>query len=78
MISQYLDGAMRSAVVERMEDGSYFAHAAALRGPWADGVTEAEARQNLRSVLEDWSQAGFCEKPASLRVSGVTQFDERR
>jgi len=45
---------MREAVVERLEDGTFFAKIPSCAGVWADGVNEEECLAVLQEVLEEW------------------------
>ena len=51
-----------SVIVERDEDGSFYAHAPALKGLHVDGATEQEALHNameaVQAYLESLSQHG--------------------
>jgi predicted RNase H-like HicB family nuclease len=54
MLMSYIEGAMRHADFERMEDGRWFGSIPLCPGLWADGDTRELCRSQLESALEDW------------------------
>ncbi len=54
MISRYVDKALRRARYTKLEDGTFAATVAGLRGVIATGPTLEACRDDLTEVLEEW------------------------
>lgn len=54
MLTEYLDAAMRRAIYDQMEDGSWFGEIPGFPGLWASAPTHDACARELRSTLEDW------------------------
>lgn len=54
MITKYIDSAMRRAIYEKLEDGTYWGEIPLCPGTNACKPTLLECQDELRSVLEDW------------------------
>jgi predicted RNase H-like HicB family nuclease len=54
VIDPFREAAMKRAVVERLEDGVWFAEIKELPGVWADGRDLGACIDHLRTVIEDW------------------------
>lgn len=54
MFAEYLKAAMRHAVIEQIEDGTYFGTVPGLQGVWANAATPDECATELESVIEGW------------------------
>lgn len=50
----YLEAARKRAVIERLEDGTWYAEVAELPGVWADGPDPFACLGSLMEVVEDW------------------------
>ena len=60
MLTTYIEAARKRTRCECLpEDGHYFWDIPDLPGGWADGPTEADARAELRDVLEGWMALGL-------------------
>ena len=59
VISHYIDRAMRQAVYEKLDDGSYAGEIEICSGVYAFGATLWECQEQLRSVLEGWILLGL-------------------
>jgi len=59
MLTKYIDAAMRRAEYEDLGDEGWFGHIPGFQGLWANAPTLDEARQELRSTLEDWLLIGL-------------------
>jgi predicted RNase H-like HicB family nuclease len=60
MIREYMDGAMRKAKYEILEDdASYYGEIPECPGVWANAKTLEECREELEAVLEDWLLVGI-------------------
>lgn len=54
MFAEYLDAAMRHAVYEQIEDGSYVGYIDELPGSLAHAPTLEACKIEMRSVAEGW------------------------
>lgn len=54
LITPYIDAAMRRVIIERLEDGIWYAEVAELPGVWSDGRDPAACLEALKSVIEEW------------------------
>ena len=54
MFAEYLQAAMKHAVYEQMEDGTYFGTVPVFPGAWANGTTPEACAQEWESVIEGW------------------------
>ena len=60
MLTKYIEAAMRNARYEVLpEDGTIFGEVPGFPGVWANAPTQAECREELQEVLEDWLLLGF-------------------
>ena len=59
VISRYIDRAMRQAVYEKLDDGSYAGEIEICPGVYSFGSTLWECQEQLRSVLEGWILLGL-------------------
>ena len=59
MISAYIQGALRRAHYELMENGRFFGSIPECQGCWAEGATLEECREELQTTLEDWLLLGL-------------------
>ena len=59
MISAYIQGALRRAHYELMENGRFFGSIPECQGCWAEGATLEECREELQATLEDWLLLGL-------------------
>lgn len=54
MIIEYIQGALRHAKYELMENGRFFGSIPECPGAWGEGATLETCREELQTVLEDW------------------------
>jgi len=54
MIAEYLEKAMAITVVEKLGEGEYAASVPGFKGAFGYGKTRKEAKDELRSVFEEW------------------------
>jgi predicted RNase H-like HicB family nuclease len=54
MITRYVDKALRRAHYQQLDDGSFCATVAGLRGVIATGETLEACRDQLGEVIEEW------------------------
>lgn len=71
MLIDYIQGAMRHAQFEPMEDGRIFATIPQCRGLWAEGDTKDACHAELRSALEDWLMVKMREGDTFEVIDGV-------
>jgi len=50
----YVEAARKRAVIERLEDGLWYAEVPELRGVWSDGADPFACLDALTGVIEDW------------------------
>jgi predicted RNase H-like HicB family nuclease len=72
MLTQYIEQALAQALVEKMEDGRYFASIPGFQGVWGDGDTSEESLKELRSALEDWLVIALREDDKLPDLAGVS------
>lgn len=54
MLIAYVQAAMRQALYELLEDGTYYGEIPGFQGVWANESALEVCRDELQSVLEDW------------------------
>jgi len=54
IFTSFIHAAMKEAVLECLEDGSFYAEIPSCPGVWADAETEEKCLQVLQEVLEEW------------------------
>lgn len=59
VLSDYLDAAMASAIVEKLSDGTLGGRIPGCAGVVAFGKTPTECRRELRATLEGWLLLGL-------------------
>jgi predicted RNase H-like HicB family nuclease len=59
VLTDYVEAALKRAVVEKLEDGSFGGRISGCAGVIAFGNTHQECQDNLRSTLEDWILLGL-------------------
>ncbi len=59
MLTEYIRAAMRHAMYEILEDGTYYAEIPDLQGVFANQKTLEACREELKSVLEGWILLGL-------------------
>ncbi|TAH50004.1 MAG: type II toxin-antitoxin system HicB family antitoxin [Chloroflexota bacterium] len=59
MLTEYIRAAMRHAMYEILEDGTYYAEIPHLQGVFANQKTLEACREELKSVLEGWILLGL-------------------
>ncbi len=72
MLTEYIQKAMACAVVEKTEEGEYVASIPGIQGPWAYGKTRKEAKEELRSVFEEWLVLALREDDDLPLLEGVS------
>ena len=53
-VQRYIVAAMHHAVLEKLDDGTWYAHVPKIDGPWGNSQTEKDALDELREVLGEW------------------------
>ena len=59
MLTAYIQGAMKQAHCELMENGRFFGRIPVCEGAWGEGDTLEECREELQGALEAWVLAGL-------------------
>ena len=59
MLITYIQGAMRLAQYEILEDKQYYGEIPGFDGVWAQASTLESCREELQSALEDWLILGL-------------------
>ncbi len=59
IITDYIEEAMKSAVYEKLKDGSFAGKIPECKGVVAFGRSLRECEDNLRSTLEEWILLGL-------------------
>ncbi|GAB6275088.1 MAG: hypothetical protein STSR0004_19530 [Peptococcaceae bacterium] len=54
VFTSFIHAAMKEAILERLEDGSFYAEIPSCPGVWADAKTEEKCFHVLQEVLEEW------------------------
>lgn len=67
----YVQAAMRHALYERLEDGTYYGSIPGFQGVWADEQTLEDTRAELQSALEDWLLIGISKQEDLPEVDGL-------
>jgi predicted RNase H-like HicB family nuclease len=69
-LEEYINAALATARYEKIENGTkVYAEIPALRGAWAEGRTQKQAREELREVLKGWIELQL-ERMQSLPAIG--------
>lgn len=59
MLTSYIHAAMRRAVYEILEDGTYYGEITGFQGVLANAGTLEDCREELQDVLEGWIALGL-------------------
>ncbi len=59
MLTSYIHAAMRRAVYEILEDGTYYGEIPGFDGVYANAGTLEDCREELQDVLEGWIALGL-------------------
>ena len=71
ILSSYIKAAMAASVVEKLEDGTYYASISLCPGVWANENTKVEALVVLREVLEEWLVLKLMDRDSLPSFSGI-------
>ena len=77
MLSEYIQGAMRSACYEILEDGTFYGEIPGFQGVFANAEILEDCREQLREVLEGWIVLGLRLGHPLPIVNGVSLAIER-
>jgi len=72
MIAEYIQKAMASAVVEKVGEGEYVVSVPGFSGALGYGKTRKEAKDELRSVFEEWLIAALRADDELPELDGVS------
>lgn len=59
MLTTYIQGAMRKATYEILEDGTFYGEIAGFQGVYANASSLEVCREELQEVLEGWIVLGL-------------------
>ena len=59
MLTQYVQGAMKRAAYEVLQDGTFYGEIPGFRGVLANALTLEECREVLQEVLQGWIILGL-------------------
>jgi predicted RNase H-like HicB family nuclease len=68
LINRYAMLAALRAETERLQDGSWYAEIRNFPGVWAQGQTEEEAIEQLKTVVRDWALLKIQDKDRDLPI----------
>ena len=71
MLSEYIRAAMRRAIYEILEDGSYYGEIPGFQGVYSSASTLEDCRDELQSVLEGWLLLSFDRRLPIPVVDGI-------
>ena len=71
VLSDYVEEAMRQAVYDKLDDGTFAGRIPTCLGVVAFGATLRECERELRSTLEDWILVGLKFKHPLPIVAGI-------
>jgi predicted RNase H-like HicB family nuclease len=77
MLTEYVVAALKHAEYRRLGDGEWFGEIPLTPGVWATGKTVEEAREELRTVLEDWMLIGLRKGEKLPEIDGINLNGER-
>jgi predicted RNase H-like HicB family nuclease len=77
VLTRYLETAMATARLEKLDDGSWYAEIPACPGVWATGADQGSCLAELREVLEEWVLLKLHDGDSVPRVDGVELKVER-
>ncbi|GEM_PF-621849 len=72
LLTKYIEKALSTAKVEKMEDGRYFGYLGGFQDPWADGDTKENCLEELREVFEEWLVLALREDDELPELDGLT------
>jgi predicted RNase H-like HicB family nuclease len=73
MLTEYMQGAMRQAKYEILEDDrSYYGEIPGFQGVWANALSLEACQEELREVLESWILYRVSEHLPLSEVDGIT------
>jgi len=78
ILSGYVDQAMRRAIYDKLEDGTFGGRIPPCKGVVALGATLRECEDELRSILEDWILVGLKLGHSSPVIKEVATRSARR
>jgi predicted RNase H-like HicB family nuclease len=72
LLTTYIQHALRRAVIERIEDGTYVGEVPGLQGVLANAPTPEECRTELAEVIEGWVLVRIASGLDIPAIDGVT------
>ncbi len=71
VLTGYVDQAMRDAVYDKLDDGTFAGRIPSCKGVVAFGASLRECEEDLRSTLEDWILVGLKLKHPLPMIAGI-------
>jgi predicted RNase H-like HicB family nuclease len=59
MLTDYINAAMRQAIYELLEDGTFYGEIPPCQGAFSNATTLKACQEQLQEVLEEWIIFGF-------------------
>ncbi len=75
LIKRYAMLAALRADTERLDDGSWYADIRGFPGVWAQGDSEDEAREEIKTVVRDWTVLKILDEDRDLPVIGMIDLN---
>lgn len=75
LIKRYAMLAALRADTERLDDGSWYADIRGFPGVWAQGDSEDEAREEIETVVRDWTVLKILDEDRDLPVIGMIDLN---
>jgi predicted RNase H-like HicB family nuclease len=71
VLTEYVDQAMKDAVYDKLDDGTFAGRIPSCKGVVAFGASLRECEEDLRSTLEDWILIGLKLKHPLPMIAGI-------
>lgn len=72
LIAAYAAAAVRHALVNELEDGTFFASIVGLPGVWGSGASSADASDDLLASIPDWV---VVHRDQGIEIPAIDGFD---
>lgn len=72
VLTEYIGAAMQKTVLEKLDDGSWYANIPPCPGVWANEKTPEECKNTLREVLEEWLLLKLLDNDPLPELDGIS------
>jgi predicted RNase H-like HicB family nuclease len=72
VLTEYIGAAMQKTVLEKLDDGSWYANIPPCPGVWANEKTPEECKNTLREVLEEWLLLELLDNDPLPELDGIS------